>query len=173
MPVERSHDIAKGRPLPLTSERRLAGGLKMARIGLFGGGVTSRGVRGEGRRGRAEAKKKKTPPFKTILRDAAEVVAAREGPSALGCAILFVNRLAGFVIPFLPRYLLDEVLGKGRRGLLPTPRRGAGGGALLQAVTSYSLSQILGKAAQRSITEMRRRVQRHIGRLSEIGRAAC
>src|SRR6202162_6046354 len=166
MPVERSHDIAKGRPLPLTSERRLAGGLKMARIGLFGGGVTSRGVRGEGRRGRAEAKKKKTPPFKTILRDAAELVAARKGRLALGFAILFVNRLAGFVIPFLPRYLLDEVLGEGRREVLPTLVIAAAGATLLQAVTSYSLSQILGKAAQRSITEMRRRVQRHIGRLS-------
>ena len=138
----------------------------MARIGLFGGGVTSRGVRGEGRRGRAEAKKKKTPPFKTILRDAAELVAARKGRLALGFAILFVNRLAGFVIPFLPRYLLDEVLGKGRRELLPTLVMAAAGATLLQAVTSYSLSQILGKAAQRSITEMRRRVQRHIGRLS-------
>ena len=138
----------------------------MARIGLFGGGVTSRVARGEGRRGRAEEKKKKTPPFKVILRDAGELVAARRGRLFLGFAILFVNRLAGFVIPFMPRYLLDEVLGKGRRELLPTLVAAAAGATLLQAVTSYSLSQILGKAAQRSITEMRRRVQRHVGRLS-------
>jgi ABC-type multidrug transport system fused ATPase/permease subunit len=139
----------------------------MARIGLFGGGVTSRVALGGGRRGRAEElKKKKTPPFKTILRDAAELVAARKGRLVLGFAILFVNRLAGFVIPFMPRYLLDEVLGKGRRELLPILVMAAAGATLLQAVTSYSLSQILGKAAQRSITEMRRRVQRHVGRLS-------
>ena len=37
---------------------------------------------------------------------------------------------------------------------------------MIQAATSFALSQILGKAAQRSITEMRRRVQRHVGRLS-------
>ena len=138
----------------------------MARIGLFGGAVTSRVARGGGRRGRAEEVKKKTPPFKTILQDAAELVAARKGRLVLGFAILFVNRLAGFVIPFLPRYLLDEVLAKGRRELLPVLVMAAAGATLLQAVTSYSLSQILGKAAQRSITEMRRRVQRHIGRLS-------
>ena len=66
----------------------------------------------------------------------------------------------------MPRYLLDEVLTKGRRELLPTLVLAAAGATLLQAVTSYSLSQILGKAAQRSITEMRRRVQRHVGRLS-------
>jgi ABC-type multidrug transport system fused ATPase/permease subunit len=139
----------------------------MARTGLFGGGVTSRLPRGEGRRGRGEEeKKKKTPPLRTILRDAADLVAARKGRLILGFGILFVNRMAGFVIPFMPRYLLDEVLAKGRRELLPTLVLAAAGATLLQAVTSYSLSQILGKAAQRSITEMRRRVQRHVGRLT-------
>ena len=139
----------------------------MARTGLLGGSVTSRLPRGEGRRGRGEEeKKKKTPPLRTILKDAADLVAARKGRLALGFGILFVNRLAGFVIPFMPRYLLDEVLGKGRRELLPTLVLAAAGATLLQAVTSYSLSQVLGKAAQRSITEMRRRVQRHVGRLS-------
>ncbi|HYR46354.1 MAG TPA: ABC transporter ATP-binding protein, partial [Thermoanaerobaculia bacterium] len=139
----------------------------MARVGLFGGGVTSRQPRGEGRRGGGQQeKKKKTPPLRTILEDAGELLEARKGRLAVGFAILFVNRMAGFVIPFMPRYLLDEVLAKGRRELLPILVLAAAGATLLQAVTSYSLSQILGKAAQRSITEMRRRVQRHVGRLS-------
>jgi len=139
----------------------------MARPSLFGGGVTSRISRGEGRRGRGtEEKKKKAPPLSTILQDALELIAARKGRLALGFGILFINRLAGFVIPFMPRYLLDEVLGKGQRQLLPTLVLAAAGATVLQAVTSYALSQILGKAAQRSITEMRRRVQRHVGRLS-------
>src|SRR6266511_5143647 len=139
----------------------------MARLGLLGGGVTSRLPRGDGRRGRTEEeKKKKAPPLRTILRDAGELVAARKSRLFLGFGILFVNRLAGFVIPFMPRYLLDEVLAKGRRELLPILVLAAAGATLLQAITSYSLSQILGKAAQRSITEMRRRVQRHVGRLS-------
>src|SRR5262249_39494082 len=137
------------------------------RIGLLGGGVSSRLSRKEGRRGTSEGqKKKKTPPFKTILKDAVDLVAARRGRLALGLAILFVNRLAGFVIPFMPRYLLDEVLAKGRRELLPTLVAAAAGATILQGITSFSLSQILGKAAQRSITEMRRAVQRHVGRLS-------
>jgi ABC-type multidrug transport system fused ATPase/permease subunit len=139
----------------------------MPRQGLFGGGVTSRLPRGGGRRGRAgEETKKKPPPLRTILRDAGELLAARKGRLILGFGILFVNRLAGFVIPFMPRYLLDEVLAKGRRELLPTLVAAAAGATVLQAITSYSLSQILGKAAQRSITEMRRAVQRHVGRLS-------
>jgi len=139
----------------------------MARPGLLGGGVSSRVSRGEGRRGRGEEqKKKKAPPIQTILRDALDLVAARRGRLGLGLAILFVNRMAGFVIPFMPRYLLDEVLAKGRRELLPTLVAAAAGATVLQAITSYSLSQILGKAAQRSITEMRRAVQRHVGKLS-------
>ncbi len=139
----------------------------MARPGLLGGGVSSRLSRGGGRRGRGEEqKKKKAPPIQTILRDALDLVAARKGRLGLGFAILFVNRMAGFVIPFMPRYLLDEVLAKGRRELLPTLVAAAAGATVLQAITSYSLSQILGKAAQRSITEMRRAVQRHVGKLS-------
>ena len=41
----------------------------------------------------------------------------------------------------------------------------AGAATLVQAVTSFALSQILGKAAQRSITEMRRTVQKHVAKL--------
>jgi subfamily B ATP-binding cassette protein MsbA len=143
----------------------------MARPGLFGGSPTGM-PRGERRRVSAAAasddkdKKKKTPPLSVILRDAGELIAARKGRLALGFGILLVNRLAGFVLPFMPRYLLDEVLGKGRRELLPTLVAAAAGATIVQAITSFALSQILGKAAQRSITELRRRVQRHVGRLS-------
>src|SRR6266567_3393026 len=143
----------------------------MARPGLLGGSPTGM-PRGDRRRTFASAapdekdKKKKTPPFSVILRDAGELIAARKGRLVLGFGILLVNRLAGFVLPFMPRYLLDEVLGKGRRELLPTLVAAAAGATIVQAITSFALSQILGKAAQRSITEMRRRVQRHVGRLS-------
>jgi len=73
-------------------------------MGLLGGGVSSR--RAEARRsGKAgEEKKKKAPPFRTILRDAVDLVAARRGRLALGLGILFINRLAGFVIPFMAVY---------------------------------------------------------------------
>jgi ABC-type multidrug transport system fused ATPase/permease subunit len=142
----------------------------MARPGLLGGSPTGM-PRGDRRRAFPAApddkdKKKKTPPLSVILRDAGELIAARKGRLVLGFGILLVNRLAGFVLPFMPRYLLDEVLGKGRRELLPTLVAAAAGATIIQAITSFALSQILGKAAQRSITELRRRVQRHVGRLS-------
>ena len=114
----------------------------------------------------SEGKKKKSLPLKVVLRDAGELLSARKGRLALGLAILIVNRLSGLVLPGMPRYLLDEVVAKGRRELLPLLVAAAGAAALVQGFTSFALSQILGKAAQRSITEMRRRIQEHVGRLS-------
>ena len=143
----------------------------MARPGLLGGGVSSRLGGREGRTSRKgapgdETHKKKPPSIKVVLRDAADLVSARRGRLALGLGILLVNRVSGLVLPGMPRYLLDEVVGKGRREMLPLLVGAASAAAIVQGVTSFSLSQILGKAAQRSITEMRRRIQRHVGRLS-------
>jgi subfamily B ATP-binding cassette protein MsbA len=146
----------------------------MARPGLLGGSVSSRFPRGAGRRagetspvpGEKDGKKKKGPPLKVVLKDAAELVSARRGRLALGLSLLLVNRVAGLVLPGMPRYLLDEVVGKGRRELLPILVAASAAAAVVQGVTSFTLAQVLGKAAQRSITEMRRRIQRHVGRLS-------
>jgi ABC-type multidrug transport system fused ATPase/permease subunit len=138
----------------------------MAKFGLFDGGVSSREGRRAGKRGDPEESRKKAPPFSVIARDAQELVAARKGRLAIGLALLLVNRVAGLVLPGTTKFLLDEVIGKGHRELLGTLVLAAGGATLIQAVTSFALSQLLGKAAQRSITEMRRRIQRHVGRLS-------
>jgi subfamily B ATP-binding cassette protein MsbA len=140
-------------------------------MGGFGGGLG--GLPRADRRGGAAAragarpdeKKRKAPPFKVVLRDAGELLSARKGRLALGFGLLAVNRLCGLVLPGTTKFLLDEVIGKGRRELLGLLVLAAGGATLIQAVTSFALSQVLGKAAQRSITEMRRRVQRHVGKL--------
>jgi ABC-type multidrug transport system fused ATPase/permease subunit len=138
----------------------------VARLRAIGGSVTSRLPRTEGRRGRpGEEGKKKAPPVSVILRDAVELVAARKGRLAAGLALLLVNRVCGLVLPGATKWLLDEVVGKGRRELLAPLLMAAGAATLVQAITSFSLSQLLGKAAQRSITEMRRHVQRHVTRL--------
>jgi subfamily B ATP-binding cassette protein MsbA len=141
----------------------------MARLGGIGGGLTlPRSDRRGGRTAHAasgDEKKRKAPPFKVILRDAAELVQERRGRLAIGFGLLAINRICGLVLPGTTKFLLDEVIGKGRRELLGVLVLAAGGATLVQAVTSFALSQILGRAAQLSITEMRRRVQRHVSTL--------
>ena len=142
----------------------------MARVGLMGGGFNSRSARGERRRSaplrpEEDTKKKKSLPFSVIARDAVELLHARKGRLALGLGLLLVSRIAGLVLPGTTKILLDDVIGKGRRDLLLPIVLASGGATLIQAITGFSLAMVLGKAAQRSITEMRRSVQRHVGRL--------
>ncbi len=78
---------------------------------------------------------------------------------------MLVSRLAGMVLPYLTKYLVDDVLTQGRVEVLPTLAWIVGAATLVQAVTSFALSQVLGVAAQRAITDMRRRVEEHVVRL--------
>ncbi|HVE65762.1 MAG TPA: ABC transporter ATP-binding protein, partial [Thermoanaerobaculia bacterium] len=144
----------------------------MARgMGIGGGlgGLPRADRRGGGGRGggavRDDEKKRKAPPFKVVFRDAMELVSARRGRLAVGFGLLAINRLCSLVLPGTTKFLLDEVIGKERRELLGLLVLAAGAATLIQAITSFALSQVLGKAAQRSITEMRRRIQSHVGRL--------
>jgi ABC-type multidrug transport system fused ATPase/permease subunit len=76
-----------------------------------------------------------------------------------------LNRGAGLVLPGSTKFLIDDVIGHRRTDLL-LPLVGAVIAAtLVQGVTSFALTQLLSKAAQRLIAEMRVRVQSHIGRL--------
>src|SRR5262245_29958745 len=99
------------------------------------------------------------------LWEAKELVVAHRSRLALGALLMLVNRLVGLVLPASSKYIIDEVIVKGRGELLTPIALAVGVATLLQAITSFSLSQILGVAAQRAITEIRKRVQAHIARL--------
>ena len=113
----------------------------------------------------AEEKKKKKLTLSQAWGDARELVWAHRSRLALGMALMLVNRLSGLVLPASSKYLIDEVIGKQRADLLFTLAFVAGGATVVQAATSFALSQVLGVAAQRAITEMRKSVQAHLARL--------
>ena len=115
-----------------------------ARQGLFGGPVSSKQPRAAEK---PEDDTKKKPPLKprVVLDDALELVRARKGRLALGLGLMAINRLCGLVLPYTTKYLLDDVIGKGNRALLMQLVLAAGAATLIQAVTSFSLSQVLGK----------------------------
>ena len=83
----------------------------------------------------------------------------------LGSVLMLISRAAGIVLPGSTKYLVDDVFGQKNYGLLKWIALAVGVSTVVQAVTSFALSQVLGVAAQRAITEMRKRVQTHIERL--------
>ncbi len=103
--------------------------------------------------------------FSDVWEEARVLVWAHRRRLALGLALMLVNRVVGLVLPATSKFLVDDVIGKGRADLLPILALAAGGATIVQAATSFSLSQILSVAAQRAIAEMRKNVNDHVMRL--------
>src|ERR1041384_7941043 len=101
----------------------------------------------------AAAKKTITPG---AWQEARGLIYAHRGRLGLGLALLLVNRLAGPVLPASSKRVIGRVIGKHPPELLLPLALAAGGASLVQAVTGFALSQVLGVAAQRAITDMRR-----------------
>jgi len=100
-----------------------------------------------------------------VWRDARDIVWTRRWRLGFGLLLMLANRGAGLVLPSTSKFLIDEVIGNERVELLGTLALAAGAATLVQAATSFALSQVLGVAAQRAIADMRRRVQAHVERL--------
>ena len=84
---------------------------------------------------------------------------------SFGLGLMLINRLAGLVLPASSKYLIDNVLNKHQLEKLVPLALAVGGATVVQAITSFSLSQIVSIAAQRAISDMRVDVQRHVLRL--------
>jgi subfamily B ATP-binding cassette protein MsbA len=109
--------------------------------------------------------KKKRPSLSASWRETRDLLAAHRHRLALGLALMLVNRLVGLVLPATSKLLIDDVIGKRRIELLWPLALAGGVATIVQAATGYTLSQVLGVAAQRAINDMRKLVQAHVGRL--------
>jgi subfamily B ATP-binding cassette protein MsbA len=109
-------------------------------------------------------KKKRINPT-DAWRDARELIWSHRHRLALGMLLMIVNRVVGLVLPASSKYLIDDVIIKHRGELLVPLAVAVGGATLVQALSSFALTQILGVAAQRAITDMRKSVQEHVARL--------
>jgi len=83
----------------------------------------------------------------------------------VGLGLMLINRLSGFVLPTTTKYLMDDVIQQGHWDLLPTLAFAAAAATIVDASTAFANSQVLGVAAQRAITEMRKEVEAHVMRL--------
>ncbi len=97
--------------------------------------------------------------------EARALVYQHRGRLALGLGLLLVNRLAGLVLPSSTKWVIDRVINQRHAELLVPLAVAAGVATVIQAITGFGLSQILGVAAQRAITDMRRTVQAYVLRL--------
>ena len=95
-------------------------------------------------------------------REARELVAVHKQRLALGLVLMLVSRLAGLVLPWSTKPLLDEVIGKQRVELLTPLALAIGVATLVQALTGYALAQILGVAAQKAINDVRKAIHAHV-----------
>ena len=78
---------------------------------------------------------------------------------------MLVNRVMGLVLPVSVKYVVDNVITKGNIALLTPLVLGVFTATMIQGATSFTLTQLLSKEAQRLIAELRRKVQEHVGRL--------
>jgi len=79
--------------------------------------------------------------------------------------LVFINRAASLVLPGSTKYLIDDVVQQRREELLLPIVIVVGIAVVIQAISSFALTQVLSTSAQRLIADMRVRVQQHIGRL--------
>src|ERR1700686_3091929 len=106
------------------------------------------------------------PQLRAVLPLVGELVRPRRGLLAVGFVLMAINRVASLVLPYSTRYLIDSVVIKRNVQLLMPLVLGVLLATVIQGITSFSLTQLLSKAAQRLIAELRQKVQAHIGRLS-------
>src|SRR6202158_6556925 len=90
------------------------------------------------------AEKKERPSLSTVWLDAKELVWADRYRLSVGLLLMVINRIAGFVLPSSTKYLVDEVIIKHRGELLMTLALAVGVATLIQAVSSFGLSQVMG-----------------------------
>src|SRR5437016_9358082 len=89
----------------------------------------------------------------------------RRGLLALGLVLMAINRVSGLVLPASTKYFVDNVILRRQIHLLTPLALAVLAATIMQGLTSFSLTQVLSKSAQRLITELRKQVQAHIGRL--------
>ncbi len=96
--------------------------------------------------------------FKTIIWP-------RKNKLALGLILIIISRLSGLVLPYASKYLMDEIIAKEQVDMLQLFLLVVAGSILIQAITSYVLTQLLSVEAQHLISVLRAKVQKQILKL--------
>jgi subfamily B ATP-binding cassette protein MsbA len=132
------------------------------------GARAERTPRGRSARAGHDDLPKRKPDLKKLWPQVKALVKPRLGLLLAGMGLMVINRVALLVMPYISKPLMDKVLNQDHPHpeLLPGIIAVVFTAMVVQAITSFALTQLLSKAGQRLIAEMRRQVQRHVGLLS-------
>jgi ABC-type multidrug transport system fused ATPase/permease subunit len=108
---------------------------------------------------------KKLNRLMAVLPDVWALVWPRRRLLVAGLGLMLVNRVAALALPGSAKFVIDNVILRKQTRLLVPLVLGVTLATAIQAATSFGLTQLLSKAAQRLIAEMRERVARHVVRL--------
>jgi len=123
--------------------------------------------RGVGAKGGSSLPKKKVN-FRRLWPTIWTLVKPRGGLLLLGLVLVAIKTVAGLTLPYLSKFLLDNVLATAHPQPSSLPKLIAivVFATIVSAITSFALTQLLSKEGQKLISDLRRQVQQHIGRLS-------
>ena len=110
-------------------------------------------------------KKTSSERFRELWPDIREMARPRAKVLAIGFLLMLIGRACGLVLPISSKYLIDNVIGKRQFSLLVPLVLAVLAATVIQGVTGYAITQLVSKAGQRLIAELRAKVQAHIGRL--------
>src|ERR1039458_733528 len=135
------------------------------RGGMGMGMRAERSPRGGGTRAGADQQKRKID-YRKAMPEIWRLVRPRKWLLLLGLLLVAINRVAGLTLPFVARPFVNLVLRKHESDKLMPLVIAVLFATIIQSITSFSNTQLLSKAAQRMIADLRQEVQRHVGRLS-------
>jgi len=134
-----------------------------------------------------KSQKSQIQQFKSVWPQIRDLVLPRVPLLALGFGVLVINRVMGLALPYSAR-TLGDIVDKHPISQWSLPSRAKEVfvylhdkyglnlltililvvvlATVIQAVTSFTLTQLLSKEGQRAIAQLRRKVQAHVGKLS-------
>ena len=108
---------------------------------------------------------KKRPKLANVWPEVWALVYPRRWIMLGGVLLLIVNRVAALALPASTKYLIDDVIQQHHGYLLKYLVGGVVASTMLQAGTSFALTQMMSKSAWVLITDLRIKVQARIARL--------
>ncbi|MBW1295077.1 ABC transporter ATP-binding protein [Aquimarina litoralis] len=107
-------------------------------------------------------KTSKKKPKVTIFKAFKTIIWPRRGLVFIGLILILLNRVAGLILPWKSKSLLDEVVPSKDMSLLYELLIIVGSAILVQATTSFLLTRVLSVQAQFLISELRAQVQKKV-----------